>query len=83
MNQINDGGSAFPCQPMDAQANPIGPLECGMSLRDWFAGQALSGILANSFLMKTYGGPVEKRAKDAYEFADAMIKQKSTNTETK
>ena len=45
--QHNDGGPAFPCQPLDAQGNPMGPLEHGMSLRDWFAGQALTGLLTN------------------------------------
>lgn len=36
----DDGGSAFP------HTNSIGVLHPGMSLRDWFIGQALCGILA-------------------------------------
>lgn len=38
-NPINDGGPAFPHTEKDHMA-----LSCpGMSLRDWFAGQALAG----------------------------------------
>jgi len=37
----NDGGHAFPGQHVT-----------GMSLRDWYAGQALAGVMANSQLLK-------------------------------
>jgi hypothetical protein len=40
INPINDGGPAFAC----ASNNFDSP---GMSLRDWFAGQALAGLTAN------------------------------------
>ena len=39
---MNDGGSAFPVHD-DAADMP------GMSLRDWFAGQALTGYFAEEF----------------------------------
>lgn len=62
-----DGGPAFPCpRAMNA------PNE-GMSLRDYFAGQALTGIIA------TFSGPEmllpspRVTATDAYEYADAML----------
>lgn len=48
----------------------------GMTLRDWFAGQALAGIAANAaFSVKTkrFGDPKTICAKAAYEFADAML----------
>ena len=58
----DDGGPAFPVQHREG-----GPDE-GMSLRDYFAGQALVGILMN------FGpSPSKYRAGQAYEFADAML----------
>ena len=60
---INDGGPAFPC-PHHTMP------EVGMSLRDWFAGKALCGLLAAP---NVYGS-VPELAKCAYEYADAMIK---------
>ena len=41
----------------------------GMTLRDWFAGQAMAGMLANS----DRDGYPEDRAQLAYEYADAML----------
>jgi len=52
---MNDGGSAFP-RPVKARTafrkNPDWIIEtvCGMSLRDWFAGTALIGLLSNAAL---------------------------------
>lgn len=69
----NDGGPAFPAA---AHVDPRQPstLLCGasqgMSLRDWFAGQALIGLLANANLN---GGLWAIAARDAYNAADAMI----------
>ncbi|UNY40277.1 hypothetical protein KLEP181_gp33 [Paracoccus phage vB_PmaP_KLEP18-1] len=42
----------------------------GMTLRDWFAGQALAGISANYELGNADG---ETQARWAYKAADAMI----------
>lgn len=61
MDQTNDGGPAFPV-PRDAPVD-------GMSLRDYFAGQALAGLLA---CPKTSGGE-EAFALHAYKYADAML----------
>lgn len=41
---IEDGGPAFPA----TQNGPDGCTQYGMTLRDWFAGQALAGYMANS-----------------------------------
>ncbi len=61
-----DGGPAF---PRDA-GNNAGATH-GMSLRDWFAGQVLAGMLANS--RSPQSGLWEAWALDAYELADAML----------
>ncbi len=58
---INDGGPAFPRHAYDGHD--------GMTLRDWFASQALAGVLAK------YGtGDAFTVAVDCYEHADAMLK---------
>ena len=47
MSKINDGGPAFPSWlPTKACEGSAGLVE-GMSLRDWFAGQALTGVISN------------------------------------
>ena len=60
----NDGGTAFPTHRDLKNFCP------GMSLRDYFAGQALAGMLADS----ERAGGFSTYAKDAYAFADAMLK---------
>ena len=66
MSTYNDGGPAFP--------NIAGPKSFhhdGMTLRDWFAGQALQGQCACPVTAESWGHKV--MAKQAYEQADAMI----------
>jgi len=46
----------------------------GISLRDYFAGQALSGQLSRS---ECFGWDFEDFAKEAYKHADAMLKARS------
>lgn len=70
MSDKKDGGSAFPV--------PDYPRGSGMSLRDWFASQALNGLLSNSTLKQTdfsMSGQ-EAVAKGAYMIADAMLKER-------
>ncbi len=67
MNNPKDGGPAFPVPHDSAWCG-------GMTLRDWFAGQALSGLTANA----RYSGPTAKDVESlAYEIADAMIEEKA------
>lgn len=64
----NQFESAFPI----VEFNPImgSRVDPGMSLRDWFAGHALMGILASA----TFEYLEDKnKAKLAYELADHMI----------
>ena len=44
----------------------------GMTLRDWFAGQALAGMLA----YPESSGTIEAFAKYAYQYADAMMAER-------
>ena len=67
---------AFPVPP--AQIFPSGDItyaEEGMTLRDYFAGQALAGILANCF-SDTTAEQMHDVAPMAYKFADALIAER-------
>lgn len=70
-SRLDDGGPAFPGAPTLAD-----PAE-GMSLRDYFAAKALQGLLSNCWL-ETDGVGVPGFAKDAYNFADAMLQARRT-----
>ena len=74
--KINNGGSAFPMiQPaLDPRASGFFAGD-GMTLRDWFAGQALIGIIGNNNA-KPKNCDGEFVARNAYRFADAMIKER-------
>ena len=67
---INDGGPAFPVQSIYSEDH--GTNSRGMTLRDWFAGQALAGMLIN-YTTQKFGVGEETCAKGAYLFADAML----------
>lgn len=73
MSKIADGGQAFPFPP---SGHGTGYL--GMSLRDYFAGQALAGILASLPKNIGFAGQAAKDdlAGDSYEIADAMLAHK-------
>jgi len=66
----NDGGSAFP-DHIDESAMHITDIP-GMTLRDWFAGQALMGMNANP----NCSGAFTLFAEEAYKYADAMIAER-------
>ena len=73
----NDGGPAFPFtfQELDGQGNPRSEMitHVGMSLRDWFAGMALSGMCADSNLKDSQ----HVFAKISYKIADAMLAERN------
>ena len=61
----NTGGPAFPAHHFDLAEG-----EHGMTLRDYFAAQAMQALIE-----KYDESPVEISL-EAYEFADAMLKQR-------
>lgn len=74
-----DGGSAFPethVPPVCIQGQVIQEGwkgKEGMSLRDYFAGKAMQGLLANSELKRA---DLSYISDWAYKYADSMIAQK-------
>jgi len=64
---IYDGGPAFPMQVRLANGTDN---FSGMSLRDWFAGQALAGMLGNTDWSSASG---QDLADFAFEASDAML----------
>jgi hypothetical protein len=71
MAQRNDGGPTFPTEP---NTQPGFYAHHGMSLRDYFAGQALAGLAGRKFHKGDAGeGYAEWAASMAYEFADALL----------
>ena len=83
MSEIDDGGPAFPVSPKKVEAGVVYMARDGLSKREWFAGMALQGYLANP---TSFGPPVHESdkynprlvadvsANFAYMLADAMIK---------
>lgn len=70
MSAPDDGGRAFP------SSTYAGPM--GMTLRDWFAGQALAGMMASGSIdiETVFRRPPVDTAKAAYHAADAMLQQR-------
>jgi len=70
MTQKNDGGPAFP--GFDPKSESPKPVD-GMSLRDWFAGQALAGLASIDENADAPGFI----SNEAYRISDAMIAARS------
>jgi hypothetical protein len=72
-----DGGLAFPSEQSECQDGTWNQTYSpGMSLRDWFAGQALAGIVTRDDIVGTEARlrHVKGSVADlAYEYADAML----------
>jgi len=70
MSKTKDGGPAFPV----VEVHPVhgSRVDMGMSLRDYFAGHALSGLLADPNV--GYGGQqTAKLCEGCYAIADSML----------
>lgn len=70
---VVDGGQAFPERANDGYGCPV--TVGGMTLRDWFAGQALVGLLAGDPGYESEDA--DSAAEDAFMYADAMLAARS------
>lgn len=75
MAEIKDGGPAFPRDHAHDGHN-------GMTLRDYFAARAMAALLTRVDVVAgdyvTNATP-DQGAKDAYRFADAMLRAREAN----
>lgn len=67
---IEDGGPAFPVQSIYSEDH--GTNSRGISVRDYFAGQALAGMVTRP----PSGAEFSDYAVQAYFFADAMLAER-------
>lgn len=74
---IDDGGPAFPLQI--THGDFVAGQAPGLSVRDWFAGQAMAGLLASNEY-STFDSPDVGAM--AYTQADAMIAARTPQGET-
>jgi hypothetical protein len=74
----NHGGPAFPIQ--NAQFTEAYGGAPGMTLRDWFAGQALAGYVANTEIHDTNAPTM---ARDCYAIADAFLAERNLPPEVR
>lgn len=84
MSKTNDGGTAFPLPEKLYEHSVIEPY--GMSLRDYFAAQALAGDWAAQgddaggvYVDQSPQDGLELRAQLYYRMADAMIKAREAS----
>ncbi len=64
----DDGGPAF---PQGEQVGMVSQVKGGMTLRDWFAGQALAYLLTDA----SHHMDEEQVALEAYSIADYMLEK--------
>ena len=69
------GGLAFPLTFDEPDGSKT--VQLGMTMRDWFAGQALVGILAAHANPNATNTDFEPCARDAYVLADFMLAERS------
>ena len=75
MNWNDQGGAAFPFAATDPSNAEL--QSSGMSLRDYFAGQALVGLLSGQYRENSTGN-LGEAPQEAYMIADAMLDARST-----
>jgi len=73
VSPTNDGGPAFPCSDLVTANGDVQPGCNGMTLRDWFAGQALAGLV-------TMPIPTPSAVDLAFYAADCMIVAREKGT---
>ena len=89
MNDTPNGGPAFPCVlsrvvRSATKSATVQDEHPGLSARDWFAGQALAGILTTASEMTAAArNDVRRIAQDCYTMADAMLAARDAAKETR
>ena len=79
---VPDGGYAFPLlAPQEHMVDPGWERHGGMSLRDYFAGQALAGIMASPGFVNVEHFTGSKTVKISYAVADLMLNQRAKGGE--
>jgi len=77
----DDGGAAFPMPSSpEPRHNETTHYNEGMSLRDWFAGQALAGYRASESDQDVASWKSRDVAAASYEDADAMLAERAKAT---
>jgi hypothetical protein len=71
--KTNDGGQAYPTDGYYLGECSKEPSWHGMSLREWYAGMALHGVMSD---MEGVFTEPEKVAEYCFKYADAMIKER-------
>jgi len=75
VTKIETGGRAFP-RTGEGVGNPRYD-EPGMTLRDYFAAQALPAVINHDCPTEGIGTYFDMMAQDAYRFADAMLAERN------
>ena len=70
MNEIKDGGPAFPMPAHTDQNGTRVPMAGGMTLRDYFAAKAMQGLMNTEYRLTD----ASYKAKQSYAIADAMLR---------
>lgn len=88
-----DNPSAFPVNAANSMAAGAYEAEPGMTLRDWFAGRVVTGVIANSENVSAGADPANYSlscrpdefadwlAKVSYFVADAMLRERAKSTD--
>lgn len=81
MSEPYNGGPAFPTHSVGINENNEGVLITtgGMSLRDWFAGQALCGWAAGRNKDTFCDSNHEVISDACFKYADSMLKSRNQN----
>ena len=74
LNSLDKNPHAFARPHSDNMASPAYAQE-GMTLRDYFAAKAISGLIGSDSYSKGLWD-IDAAAKQAYEVADAMLKRR-------
>lgn len=74
---MSDNPQAYPC--LDSSRGELSMRDPGMTLRDYFAGQAIIGIMSTAAAFDRVDRRIDMVARKAYEFADAMLAERKSH----